>query len=121
MKTDNIVDEKAVEFGIRIVKVSRYLQEQKKEYVLSKQLLRSGTAIGALVKESEFAESRADFIHKLSIALKEANETKYWLLLLVKSDYFEDKAYKSIDDECKTLIKLLVSIIKKMKFENVQI
>lgn len=121
MKTDNVVDIKAVEFGICIVKVCRYLQEQKSEYVLSKQLLRSGTAIGALVKESEFAESKADFIHKLSIALKEANETKYWLLLLVKSNYFEDKAYQSIDEECKALIRLLVSIIKKMKFESVQI
>lgn len=121
MKTDNVVDIKAVEFGIRIVKVCRHLQEQKSEYVLSKQLLRSGTAIGALVKESEFAESKADFIHKLSIALKEANETKYWLLLLVKSNYFEDKAYQSIDEECKALIRLLVSIIKKMKFESVQI
>ena len=121
MKTDNVVDEKAVEFGIRIVKVCRYLQEQKSEYVLSKQLLRSGTAVGALVKESEFAESKADFIHKLSIALKEANETKYWLLLMSKSDYFGDKAYQSINNECETLIKLLVSIIKKLKFSKVQI
>ena len=77
MKADSVIDQKSVAFGIRIVKVCRFLQENKKEFVLSKQLLRSGTAIGAMIKESEFAESKADFIHKLSIALKEANETKY--------------------------------------------
>ena len=115
MKADSVIDQKSVAFGIRIVKVCRFLQENKKEFVLSKQLLRSGTAIGAMIKESEFAESKADFIHKLSIALKEANETKYWLLLLHESEYFNDSSYESENEDCLNLIRLLVSIIKRMK------
>ena len=115
MKADSVIDQKSVAFGIRIVKVCRFLQENKKEFVLSKQLLRSGTAIGAMIKESEFAESKADFIHKLSIALKEANETKYWLLLLHESEYFNDSSYESVNEDCLNLIRLLVSIIKRMK------
>lgn len=115
MKADSVIDQKSVAFGIRIVKVCRFLQENKKEFVLSKQLLRSGTAIGAMIKESEFAESKADFIHKLSIALKEANETKYWLLLLHESEYFNDSSYESVNEDCLNLIRLLVSIIKQMK------
>ena len=115
MKADSVIDQKSVAFGIRIVKVCRFLQENKKEFVLSKQLLRSGTAIGAMIKESEFAESKADFIHKLSIALKEANETKYWLLLLHESEYFNGSSYESVNEDCLNLIRLLVSIIKRMK------
>ena len=84
---ENVVMDKSFEFAIRIVKLSKYLVEQKREFVLSKQLLRSGTAVGALIRESEHAESKADFIHKLSIALKEANETDYWIDLLHKTDY----------------------------------
>jgi four helix bundle protein len=79
---ENIVKEKSFCFAVRIVNLSKYLVEQKREFVLSKQILRSGTAIGALIRESEHAESKADFIHKLSIALKEANETDYWIDLL---------------------------------------
>ena len=105
-----MIDQRAVAFGVRIVKACRFLQENKKEFVLSKQVLRSGTAIGAMVKESEFAESKADFVHKLSIALKEANETKYWLLL-----YLDDSSYESVNEDCLNLIRLLVSIIKRMK------
>lgn len=90
------------------------MQETKRVCVV-KQLLRSGTAIGAMIKESEFAESKADFIHKLSIALKEANETKYWLLLLHESEYFNDSSYESVNEDCLNLIRLLVSIIKRMK------
>ena len=110
-----MIDQRAVAFGVRIVKACRFLQENKKEFVLSKQVLRSGTAIGAMVKESEFAESKADFVHKLSIALKEANETKYWLLLLHESEYLDDSSYESVDEDCLNLIRLLVSIIKRMK------
>ncbi len=76
---NNVVKEKSFVFALRIVKLSKYLSQEKQEYVLSKQLLRSGTAIGALVREAEHAESRADFVHKMAIALKEANETLYWL------------------------------------------
>lgn len=85
------------------------------EYVLAKQLLRSGTAIGALVREAEHAESRADFIHKLAIALKEANETQYWLELLHKADYIDEKGFDSINQDCIELLKLLISIIKSAK------
>ncbi len=85
----NIVKDKSFDFAVRIVNLSKYLTEQKREYVLSKQILRSGTAIGALIRESEQAESKADFIHKLAIALKEANETDYWLDLLHKTEYLE--------------------------------
>lgn len=83
--------------------------------MLSKQVLQSGTAIGAMIKESEFAESKADFVHKLSIALKEVNETKYWLLLLHESEYLDDSSYESVNEDCLNLIRLLVSIIKRMK------
>ena len=85
------------------------------EYVLAKQLLRSGTAIGALVREAEHAESRADFIHKLAIAHKEANETQYWLELLHKADYIDEKGFDSINQDCIELLKLLISIIKSAK------
>ena len=115
MKENSVLDQKSIAFSLRIIKAYRFLQESKKEFVLSKQLLRSGTAIGALVREAEFAESKNDFIHKLHIALKEANETDYWLLLLNESAYFDEAAYASIREDCKELIKLLVSIIKTSK------
>ena len=84
---ENIVKDKSFSFALRVVKLYQFLNQEKKEFVLSKQLLRSGTAIGALVREAEQAESKLDFIHKLAIAQKEANETEYWLELLHKSDY----------------------------------
>jgi four helix bundle protein len=107
--------EKSRAFALRVVKVCQYLREQKREYLLSKQLLRSGTAIGALVREAEQAESRADFIHKLSIALKEASETEYWLDLLTESGYFEKRAGSSVLQDVDELLKLLTSIIKTSK------
>jgi four helix bundle protein len=112
---ENIVKNKSFDFALRIVKLSKHLTETKREFVLSKQLLRSGTAIGALVRESEQAESKADFIHKLSISLKEANETDYWLDLLYKSDYFKQEEYESIKTDIDEILKLLVSIIKTSK------
>ncbi len=111
----NVVKEKSLEFAIRIVNLYKYLTDSKKEFIMSKQLLRSGTAIGALVRESEHAESRADFIHKLSIALKEANETDYWLELLHRTEYLTKKQYQSINENIIELLKLLISIIKKSK------
>ncbi|HBK82646.1 MAG TPA: four helix bundle protein, partial [Flavobacterium sp.] len=87
----------------------------KKEYVLSKQLLRSGTAIGALIRESEHAESKADFIHKLSIALKEANESDYWIELLYRSGYLAESEYQTLFSDLDKIIRLLVSIIKTSK------
>ena len=88
---------------------------EKKEYVLSKQVLRSGTAIGALIKEAEHAQSRADFIHKMNIALKEANETVYWLMLLKDSEYIDESSFNSINTECVEILKLLISIVKTTK------
>lgn len=93
---ENVVKNKSFAFALRIVKMYQFLCEQKKEFVLSKQLLRSGTAVGALVREAEQAESPADFIHKMAIALKEANETEYWIELLYQSNYIDDTAYNSI-------------------------
>lgn len=112
---ENVVKAKSYRFAIRIVKAYKFLSSEQKEFVLSKQMLRSGTSIGALVRESEHAESKADFIHKMSIALKEANETEYWLLLLHDTDYLEKKIFQSIVSDCSELIKLLVSIIKTSK------
>ena len=111
----NVVKEKSLEFAIRIVNLYKYLIDTKKEFIMSKQLLRSGTAIGALVRESEHAESKADFIHKLSVALKEANETDYWLELLYRTEYLTEKQYQSINNNIVELLKLLISIIKKSK------
>ena len=115
MRKENIILEKSFDFAVRIVKLNKYLVSDKKEYILSKQIIRSGTSIGALVREAQHAESNADFVHKLSIALKEANETDYWLLLLNKTEYIEDKIYKSLYDDIQELLKLLVSIIKSSK------
>lgn len=112
---ENVVKSKSFAFALRAVKLYRYLVEQKREYVISKQLLRSGTAIGALVREAEQAESKADFIHKLAIALKEANESDYWLELLRQSDYIDEKAFSSISSDLDELLKLLTSIIKTSK------
>jgi len=112
---ENVIKTKSYEFAIRIVKAYKFLSSEQKEFVLSKQLLRSGTAIGALVREAEHAESKADFIHKMSIALKEANETEYWLLLLHDTDYIEKKLFESIVSDCQELIKILISIIKSSK------
>ena len=111
---ENVIKDKSFDFALRIVKVYKFLQG-KKEYVLSKQLLRSGTAVGALVREAEQAESKADFIHKMAIALKEANETQYWLELLYKSEYLKEEQFDSINSDAIEILKLLTSIIKKSK------
>jgi len=114
MKRENVIKEKSFDFALRIVKLYKYLQE-KKEFVLSKQLLRSGTAVGALVREAEQAESKKDFIHKMAIALKEANEMQYWLELLFKSGYLEENQFSSINADSIEMLKLLISIIKTAK------
>jgi four helix bundle protein len=114
----SILRNKSYVFAIRIVKLSQFLQTDKKEFVLSKQVLRSGTAIGALVREAEFAQSKADFIHKLHIALKEANETEYWLSILFDTGYIEKALTESLVVDCKELIALLVTSIKTLKTKN---
>jgi len=112
---ENVVKIKSFDFALRIVKLYQFLVNEKKEFVLSKQLLRSGTSIGANIREGEHAESKADFIHKLSISLKEANESEYWIELLFKANYLDEIQYKSINKDLKELLKLLISIIKSSK------
>ena len=107
--------EKSYQFAIRIVKLSQYLQQDKKEFVLSKQLLRSGTAVGALIREAEFGQSKPDFTSKMSIALKEANETDYWLSLLKDSNYINENQFVSLQSDCRELIAMLVSTVKTSK------
>ncbi len=106
---------KSYAFAIRIVKLSQYLQNERKEYVLSKQLLRSGTAIGALIREAEFGQSKADFTSKMSIALKEANETEYWLSLLKDTEYIKEELFQSLHNDCQEIIAMLVSTVKTSK------
>jgi four helix bundle protein len=115
MKNDNVVKHKSFAFAIRIVKLCKYLSAEKKEYDLSRQLIRSGTAIGALVREAEHGQSKADFIHKIAIALKEANETEYWLDLLFHTQIISEEEYKSIQPDISELNKLLISISKSAK------
>ncbi|TPE44652.1 four helix bundle protein [Pontibacter mangrovi] len=107
----SIIAEKSYAFAVRVVRMYQHLSAEKKEFVLSKQVLRSGTSIGANVQEATGGQSTADFIHKLSIARKEARETSYWLRLLHETGYIETKHYKSIHDDCLELIKILNSII----------
>jgi len=111
----NVIRDKSFAFAVRVVKMSMHLQGQKGEYVLSRQVLRSGTAVGALVREAEQAESKADFIHKLAIALKEANETQYWLELLRQADILGSKEYDSMNADSVELIRLLTRIILSTK------
>ena len=110
-----IVADISIQFALRIVKLYKFLCDIKREYILSKQLLRSGTSIGALVRESEHAESKTVFIHKLSISLKEANETDYWLFILRESEFLTQSEYSSLQKDCQELLKLLVRIIKTSK------
>ena len=112
---DNIIEDKSFRFAIRIVNLYKYLCRTHKEFVLSKQLLRSGTSIGANVAEAQQAQSRADFISKLSIALKETTETKYWLRLLTATDYLTREESRSVFADCVELEKLLVTILKSAK------
>ena len=115
MKADNqiVLDSKA--FAIRIIKLYKYLSEEKKEFVISKQILRSGTSIGANISESIFAQSRMDFVSKMSIALKEASETKFWLDLLMETEYITKMQYESIADDISKIIGTLVNIVNSTK------
>lgn len=115
MKSENLIADKSKAFAIRIIKLYKYLCDEKKEYVLSKQILRSGTSIGANVKEAVRGQSKADFYAKMNISLKEASETEYWLELLYESDYMTKDQFSSIYEDCQELIKILVSITKTQK------
>ena len=112
---ENAVEEKSFRFAVRIAKLYKHISESKKEYVLSKQLLRAGTSIGANVAEAQQAQSRPDFISKLSIALKETSETKYWLRLLRECEYLSGVEFDSVFRDCVEIEKLLVSIVKTSK------
>ncbi len=111
----NILKEKSYVFATRIVKLSQFLVNDKKESVLSRQFLRSGTTIGTLIREDEFAQSKPDFIHKMSISLKEANETMYWLDLLKDTNYISIEKHTSLIKENKELVAMVVSSIKTTK------
>ncbi|NTU67488.1 MAG: four helix bundle protein [Chlorobiaceae bacterium] len=115
----NRVKELSFAFALRIIKLCHLLEQEKKAYVLSRQILKSGTSIGALVREAEHAESKADFIHKMAIALKEANETEYWPELLYQSQLHEKKAFDSIKQDVVELLKLLITIVKSSKQTHV--
>ncbi len=117
MKKDNIVADKSKLFALRIIKLFYYLRNEKKEYIISKQLMKSGTSIGANVKEALRGQSRPDFYSKLNIALKEASETEYWLELLHESDILNENFFESIYADCQELIKLLVAITKTQNEE----
>ncbi|MBR5438384.1 MAG: four helix bundle protein [Clostridia bacterium] len=117
MKEKNIIVDKSKQFALRIIKLYKYLQTEKKEYTLSNQILRSGTSIGANAREAVRGQSSADFYAKLNISLKEAEETLYWLELLHESDYIETKHFESIYDDCNELIKILVAITRNQKTE----
>lgn len=114
MKNDNVVLEKSKKFAIRIVKLYQFLSD-KKEFVMSKQILRSGTSIGANITEGNYAQSHADFVSKMSIALKEAAETEYWLELLINTDYITEKQFISLHNDCAEIIKLLTAILRTAK------
>ena len=111
----NIIEDKSFAFAIRIVNLYKHLNESKKEFILSKQLLRSGTSIGANVAQTEQAQSTPDFVSKMSIALKETSETKYWIRLLASTSYLTEAESASILNDCVELEKILVSIIKSSK------
>jgi four helix bundle protein len=113
--SENILKNKSYSFAIEIVKTSEQLISQKKEFILSKQLIRSGTSIGALLREAEFAQSKADFINKMSISLKEANETLYWLNLLKDTNYITEELSISFSNNCKEIISMLVATVKTSK------
>ena len=115
MKTDNIVLQKSLAFAIRIVRLNQYLTKEKQEYTLSKQLLKSGTSVGANIREAVRGQTRLDFIAKMNISLKEIYETEYWLELLYRTDYITENEFKSIFSDCQELTKLLTRIVKTTK------
>ena len=112
---ESMLRDKSYVFALRVVKLHKYLISSKKEFVLSRQVLRSGTSIGASIMESQYAQSKKDFINKLSIALKEANETRYWLMLLRDSEYITERMHKSIQPGILEIIKILTASINTAK------
>ncbi|NLN26321.1 MAG: four helix bundle protein [Bacteroidetes bacterium] len=112
---ENVIKNKSFAFAVRIVKLYQFLCNQKKEYVLSKQLLRSGTSVGAMIREAEHAETKKDFIHKMGLAQKEINETIYWLELLRETNYLNDEYFDSLNEDALEIINLTTAILRKAK------
>ena len=111
----NIIAQKSEDFAVRIINLSLYLENERDEHIIARQIFRSGTSVGAIVAESENAQSKSDFISKLNIALKEADETAYWIKNLYSGGYLNEKEYESISQDCDELIKMLVTSIKSLK------
>lgn len=112
---ENVLKKKSFDFALRIVKLYKYLKEEKKEFIMSKQLMRSGTSVGAMVREAEFGESKTDFAHKMAVAQKEINESLYWLELLYASEYLTNQQFESINTDAVEIIKLITASIKTTK------
>ncbi|MBR1682684.1 MAG: four helix bundle protein [Bacteroidaceae bacterium] len=115
MVQNNVLAEKSIDFGVRMIKCYQFLCKEKKEYIISKQIYRSGTSIGANIHEGIYAQSKPDFLSKLGIALKEAGETSYWLRLLYRTEYIEENVFSSLYKDCEELIKILTATIKSSK------
>lgn len=115
---ENALLDKSKQFALDIIKLFKMLTEKQNEYILSKQILRSGTSIGANIKEGQFAQSRADFYSKMYIAFKEAGETEYWLDLLYESNYISEEVYNGLHNNCQELIKMLAAVTKTQKDSN---
>ena len=113
----NILKDKSFLFAVRMVNLYKYLKKEHGEYIISQQLIRSGTSIGALKREAEHAESTKDFVYKLKIGFKEANESKYWLDLLVATEFLTTKMYNSLNKDCEELLKMLISSVKTNKIK----
>lgn len=113
----NLLKEKSYGFALEVIQISKEIQKDK-EFILSKQFLRSGTAIGALIREAEYAQSRADFINKLSIALKEASETRYWIDLIKDSGIYDSQKMIDAKEKCEELIRMLTASIKTLKMKK---
>ncbi|NDV47085.1 four helix bundle protein [Paludibacter sp. 221] len=112
---ENTIEKKSFDFALRVINLHKHLYNEKREFCISKQILRSGTSIGANIAEGKYAESALDFIHKLAIAQKETSETLYWIELLYAADYISEKEYESLLFDCTEIIKLLTTIIKTKK------
>lgn len=118
MSRESVLKTKSFDFAVRIINLYKYLKKRHGEYIVSQQILRAGTSVGALIREAEFAESRKDFAHKLYIGLKEANESVYWLQLLYATEYINKKMFESISDDANGLLKMLVSSVKTVKSKS---
>jgi four helix bundle protein len=118
MSRESILKTKSFDFAVRIIKLYKYLKKMHNEYELSQQLVKAGTSIGALIREAEHAESRKDFVHKLNIGLKEANESVYWLQLLHTTDYINKRMFDSLIKDALELLKMLISSVKTTKNRN---